>query len=104
MVGNKETVASQGIGTVKIRSVVNNKQYVTEFQDVLYAPDMMYNLISCSKARRKGFRASIDDSDNDSSMGIMRMIEKQNGVTRVVGVEMGEGSYEAAVKPLCIDK
>lgn len=66
VVGNKETVASQGIGTVNVRSVVDNKQHGAKLQNALYALDMMNNLVPSISAHRNGFRTSNNDFDNVS--------------------------------------
>lgn len=79
-------------------------QSAIALQNLLYAPDMMCYPISSSKARRKESMTSIGDSKNDLSKGFMKLIEKQNGVTRVIEIKTKEWHYEAAIKPLSIDK
>lgn len=100
LVWNKDVVTAEGFGSLRFQSTVNCIDCIIELRDVLYASNKMYNLISCSKAGQNGWKSDIDYSDYSPSNGLMRLIEKRNSLTRIVGMETQEDFYEASVKPL----
>jgi len=53
-VGNDQWVQSKGQGTIKIVCRVGKRDREVELQNVLYIPEMSYNLFSTSKAAEKG--------------------------------------------------
>lgn len=64
-------------------------------KDVLYAPRMMYTLISSSTARRCGLRTVIDNDNENPLKGILKMINKSTGGICMIGRERKAGLYEA---------
>ena len=53
-VGNEEWVHAVGQGSIKIRSVVGGDGEEIELKNVLYIPEMSYNLFSTGKAAERG--------------------------------------------------
>lgn len=59
--GNNNFTESVGYGPVKTASKVFGLVYVIHLHNVLYVLELKCNLISLSKARKKEFKAIIDD-------------------------------------------
>lgn len=59
-VGNEEWVHAQGIGNIIIRSELESGYEDIELKNVLYIPDMCYNLFSTGKAADHGCSTVID--------------------------------------------
>lgn len=98
MIENKAVVITEGFENLGISSPVNGTGYIIELRDILYAPIMMYNIVSSSKARHSWKKIDIDDSDNDSYKGIRRLVEQRNGLTRMICMKTEEGLDEASIK------
>lgn len=96
-VGNKEEIAARGVGSVQVLSTVNGKIIPLLLQNVLYSPDIMYNLISSSQARKNGLRTEIDDDTKDPMKGLLQMIHKKSKMICLVAYETNEGLYEAFI-------
>lgn len=67
-VGNNDVIKSEGYGVVLITKIVQGNRKTIDFNNVLCAPDLMYNLISISKGRRNNFKAIIDSDDEKPGM------------------------------------
>ena len=96
-VGNKEELSAHGYGSVTLTSVVNGVTFNLELHDVLYCPEMMYNLISSSETRKKGLRTEIDNHEDDPSKGLLKIIHKESGNVCLLALETKEGLYEADI-------
>lgn len=83
---------------------MNETECLVELQKVLLAPDMIYDLISRSKARRSGYITPIDDSEKEPTKKSLKLIEKRPRKNIVVVFESAERLYEANIKPLSMDK
>lgn len=66
---------SEGYGTVNIWTVSDVTTQKVTFHDVVYAPKIIYNTLSVSKAHNNGCKLSIDD-DNEKSHGIIDTLRK----------------------------
>lgn len=56
---------AEGIETVKLRSTVNETEYYIAQKNIQYTPDMVYSLVSLSKARQSDFKIARDDWKKD---------------------------------------
>lgn len=97
-VGNQEFMESEGYGTVDIWTVSDGKTQKVTLHDVVYAPNILYNLLSVSKARKNGCKLTIDD-ENEKNRGILRIINKRYNKVLLTAMETPEGLYEALLKP-----
>lgn len=97
-VGNDETIQSLGYGKVKVTAIVKGKKRDVVLSHVLYAPDLIYNLISMSQARRNNFRIIIDANNKKPDMGMLSLFHKPSGEVKMVGIETNSGLYRAVVK------
>lgn len=97
-VGNNEFIRSEGIGTVKVATVVRGVKKIVVLTDVLLVPEIAYNLISISQARRNGHRIIIDGRRNQNQRGVLELFNKKSGDVKMIGIETKEGLYEAALK------
>lgn len=64
-VWNNDTIESLGFGSVKLITVVRGINKEILLTTDLYTFDLIYNLISASQARKKGFRVMTDSDDRD---------------------------------------
>ena len=62
-VGNKQTIPAYGCGDIDMIAMVGNVQKSIELTDVLYAPEIGKNLLSASKAMKRGI-SNFGDSDD----------------------------------------
>lgn len=99
VVGIKKTVTSEGFSTDKVCAKKHGTECAIELQKILYALDMMQNLISSRKARRSGFRSSIGDFEKERTKGAIKLTEKRTRVSKMVETRSSEGPYEACIKP-----
>lgn len=97
-VGNHEFIESHGVGTVNIKTAVHGVLNNVVLHDVLYAPDIVHNLISVSKVRRKNFRVIVDNDEKDPHRGSMMFIEKSFDDVKLIGLETSDGMYEAVLR------
>lgn len=65
-------------GTVILLKNVDGKVERITLQNVLYAPGMIFNLISSSQARRNGFQTEIDSDQENPTLGILKLIHKRS--------------------------
>lgn len=65
--------------------------------DVLCLPELIYNLISLSQAKRKEFWAVIDNHVSNSRRGILMILHKPSKDTKMIGLKTEDGLYEAVV-------
>lgn len=59
-VKKEKKISSFGRATVRARTVICDKSYRATLHDVLHAPDMMCNLASTAKMRKRAFQIIID--------------------------------------------
>ena len=95
-VGNNDTVKSEGVGLVRMDAVVNGNRKRISLNNVIYAPEMMHNLISVSCVCKKGIRVTIDC--DSGGRGCMELMQKKSGAVRMIGLETHEGLYQAVVE------
>lgn len=74
------------------------------YKNLLYAPSVMYSLISRRKARQNGFKTEIDDWNKDPSRGLMQITEMKSGIARKIDIKTQEGLYEAWVRPVAVKR
>nr|XP_015920267.1 uncharacterized protein LOC107449289 [Parasteatoda tepidariorum] len=73
VVGNKQTIPAYGCGEIDMCATVGTLQKSIELSDILYAPDISKNLLSASKAIKRGI-SNFGDSDDM----ICRFFRKEN--------------------------
>lgn len=98
-----DAVIAEGFGNLSIQSTVNGTGYIIELCNILYASDMMYNLVSCTKAQSSGMKIDINDSDHDPSNRMVRLIEIRKGLTRMSEMEIKEELLKASINPYPIE-
>jgi hypothetical protein len=59
-IGDGSILLAKGKGNIKILSFANNKWNNNYLLDVLYVPELKYNLFSCCTALDKGLTLSLD--------------------------------------------
>lgn len=96
-VGNNEFIRSEGSGNIKVTTIVRGVKKNVILSDVLLVPDLAYNLISVSQARRNGHRIVIDEKWNHDGRGVLELFNKKSKDVKMVGIETNEGLYEAAL-------
>lgn len=60
-------IALLGIVTVKLIAVVDGVEHFLNLKDVLHASDIMHDLLSIFRARKRGFLVCIDEDPEDST-------------------------------------
>ena len=95
-IGDGKMVEVKGIGKVRGTTVINGRVSTIVFKNVLYAPTMMCNLVSVSKARKSGFRVVFDV---DSTTGFVDFIDKQSSKSYLRGIERTKGLYDVLFMP-----
>lgn len=94
-VGNSEEIRAEGVGTVPVSCTVDGEAVDLKLTDVLYCPNIIYNLISSSQTRKNGLRTEIDDDDRNSLHEKLQLIHKKSGKVFLLAKETPEGLYEA---------
>lgn len=59
--GNNEVTRSPGHGTVRVTKIFQKFRHQITMQDVVFAPNIMFNLISASRVRKNSFHINIVD-------------------------------------------
>lgn len=65
----------EGVVTVTTTAVIRARREKIAFRDVLYSLGNVYNFLSVSKIRSKGFRVAFDEEGNDSR-GLCKIVDK----------------------------
>lgn len=86
-VRNDDTILSLGVGAIRARTLVSGNSHCVVLQDVLYGPAIMYNLVSISKMRRKGFRNTMSGADEEVGAGRFEIMHIETGFTKLLAVE-----------------
>lgn len=58
-VGKKSLISAEGYCLVEFNTVLKGRNIFISLEDVLYMPNTVHNLISSSRASRKGFKTVI---------------------------------------------
>lgn len=77
---------------------IDGRRGKVNFENVLYTPDIMKNLLSVSLIRLKGFQISFDDSESNKARGICTSCDKQMGTVKFVAHETTEGSSKVLME------
>lgn len=98
--GNNENLMSsekKRKGCVTMLTVVAVVEYNSNRQDVLYAPDIAYDLVSVSKIRNKNYRVAVNCDEQNMRRGIMKVVGKSSGTLKFTGIEIFGGLYIAVL-------
>lgn len=79
-------------------AIVDGDSHDRTFHDMVYALEIICNLISISLVQQKEFHTNIDDSDEKPHEGKLRFIHKLRCVVKLVGIETEKGLYQAMVR------
>ena len=102
-VGTGQATTSPGRGTVFAEGSVNSKKKKVEFNDTLYVPDLMCNLLSISRLRKAGCRILFDDDDNWKR--IYYVIARETNTVLLIAAEWPQsGLYEVLMRPVISSK
>lgn len=74
--GNNENIASLGVETVQVCSVVDVVQRLLTLHDVTYAHEIMYNVISIFNVRKRKFIITIHEDECHPGMGKVEVFRK----------------------------
>lgn len=96
-VGNYETIRSCSIRDVSIVTVVDGKKFNVTLQDVLYLPNIMYNLIGVLRVRKNDCGVVIDSSGGNPQRGISTIENEDAHQVKMVAHETDEGLYRAVL-------
>lgn len=88
--GDNKVITLLGIGTIKSIAAVDAVEHSLTLKDVLDAPDIMYNLIFISQARKHGFWVRIDEDPGDVRKERMDVILIGSDVVNIYGLEIHE--------------
>lgn len=66
-VAKKDTIRSEVYGTIHIMTLLDRREKLITIQNVMYAPDILFNLISTSQAVHHGFRTEIYECEYEPS-------------------------------------
>lgn len=90
-------ICSLGQVTVMVMTTVAKLRHRVALQDVLFASDKTFNLISASRVRINGFRINIDD-DDDPQKGTVDLFHKPTLQIRMVELETFNGVFAAVLR------
>ena len=76
-VGEGQQAQSLGLGTIRGSTFIDGKRVPVIFNNVLFVPTLICNLISMSKARRSGFRVTFDEDKTGG--GCFEVIHRATG-------------------------
>ena len=96
-VGEGKLAQSLGLGTIRGSTVIDRKRVPVIFNNVLFVPALICNLISVCKARRSAFRVTFDEDKTGS--GCFEVLHRASGQLYLHGFERDEGLYEAMFQP-----
>lgn len=92
-VGNIKLVKIEGIGKVGTKTALFGSAHVVTLTKVLYAPYLLYNLFSIRRIRKNGLRVIIEDDANDNSKRLMKLMDINGNIIKLVGPETERGLY-----------
>lgn len=78
--------------------MVDGLEHLFTLKNVLFAPDIMQNLLCISEARKCGFQVRIDEDQEHSTRGRMGVIHKGSGVGEMYKLETLEILHEGAAR------
>lgn len=90
-VGNGATIQILFSGSAMAETMLDAVRHTITFHNVLYVPDLMYNLISIPVARRKALQITINDDNNYPKSGRLELYHKMSGNVKLLGIEIKEG-------------
>lgn len=93
-----DTVGAKEFEIIRISSVVSIVYYFVEIRDVHYAPGVMLNIMSCSRARKIEIRTIVVDCNDDGSECVPTLIQKTIEVIEIVVPKSRDGLYESSVQ------
>lgn len=96
-IGNNETIASLGVGRIEVCFVVKGVQHYTILHNVVYAPDIIHNLIAVIKVRKRKLKIIIGDNENCLGMEKVEMLHEPFNEVKTLGLETREGLFGAAI-------
>lgn len=79
---------------VQMITVVDGTQHNITIRDVMYAFDLMHNLIFIANARKNWFMVRVDDGFSKATRGNMDLHNKLLGKVMICGFETRVGLYE----------
>ena len=101
-VGDGYSVQAIGKGTVILEmNISDNKNVVCKLSDVLYVPQLSYNLLSVSKAARNGKQFQFEDSKcyiTDTKHGVIGIATKYGNLYHLNCNELKDKENHAAMK------
>ena len=96
-VGNSEFIEASGIGEVDIIARVQGKDTTITLKEVLFVPNILYNLISSSRCRKNGYKI-VFENNKDGKTGLGRIVCEDSGETVMCAIETQDGLYEPVIK------
>lgn len=66
------------------------KKYIT-LNNVLYLPDLLYNVMSVSQAWKRHLKVVFADNWSMGSMGMVERTHKTSGEVKMIGMETSDG-------------
>lgn len=79
-----------------MKSCVDEKNKAIELQNVLYVPNLAYNLIFIPQARKNGYRSNLDSTDTDPKASLVELLQNSSSELNMVGKKTN-GLYRAAI-------
>lgn len=76
MVRKKDVLVAEGFGNLMIESTLNDVDDLFQLRDVMYAPNMIYSLIRCSKGGHSELKTDINYSDDHQSKAVRQLMER----------------------------
>ena len=96
-VGNSEFLEASGIGEVDIIARVQGRDTTITLKDVLFVPNILYNLVSASRCRKNGYKI-VFENDKDGKTGLGRIVCEGSGETVMCAIETQDSLYEPVIK------
>lgn len=96
-VGDKESASPLWCSSVKLADIVRSDKKRILLKDVLYVVDVMFNLISLSRARRNCFAINFDSNFDGARARIINMTLKHSIMISMLGFETEDELFEAVL-------
>ena len=107
ILGDGRTLKATGCGSVILILESDSLKRRCKFHNVLYVPELTYNLLSVSKAVDKGISFTFNESEcviKDSNQKLITIATKVGSLYRVAGTKPKDQVYSVAKKNDCSSK
>lgn len=90
---NNETISANSTGLMVVYTTVNGVPLQVSFENVVYAPDVMFNLIMVLGVRRNKFSINVEDENRHPSRGKIALLQRLGERFQMVVAKTHYGVY-----------